>query len=80
MTGPMYESFFATSEANATAKKISSLEARNARLFAALKAVVASRGRPMRDEWINDASFKDANTIHIHALEAIAAEEKEQEK
>ena len=62
------------------AATIERLEARNARLLAALKAVVASRGRPMRDEWINGASFKDAETIHIHALEAIAAAEKEQGK
>lgn len=41
-------------------------------LFAALAGVIASRGMPHREEYLNDHSFKQAMEAHTRATEVLA--------
>jgi hypothetical protein len=44
-------------------------------MLTALKALLAAHGKPMREEWINDAAFGHAKLVDAQARAAIAKAE-----
>lgn len=52
-------------------KHFYSIEVQHAELLAALQAMLDTHGKPMREEWMNDAGFEHARKVDAQARAAI---------